>query len=730
MTALDARRGARKARAMSHRIASWARFFAIFALLALSARARAAPPRLAVMDFTDAAPQGTLEHLGKGLQSMITTDLTAASAFSLVERARLRDVQAELKLQRRAEIDAKTAVQVGKLAGASHLVSGSFTVLDDKMRIDCRVVAVDSGKVMLAEKVEGDKSAFFELEKTLVQKVVAALGTKVEPKQRAQMAKVHTADFEAFKLFSQGVAEFDAQKYDAALKALRGATQLDPEFKLAEITLTGYEEIVTKARANLAAVKQTEAEIKQLEGDRDSQTAAAIIKKLAALTKQGPVLSRGVALSLLWQVHAQGGTRDGGPLNVMHERADQFAHKRASEAYLKAYWLLASESFPTLPLRADFLDPPQSLESFDKVFAAAQATAKERARDELKEWRVDSAHYQALALQLDRRQEAELAERIYRLALKQKPELEWQVARQVELGTAFQNVGDFDRSTAYLLAAQKGTKSSSVLSKITELLEANRECAQALASTQLKSELREAVTFFFPTSCKSDRIERFQKPALGSDAAGRLFDFRRWPRYPEEFVWIDNEPYWGLSGNLSLLTGPRSDKRRARDLRYWSNDEDHALVVAGIAPAQDFKATFLVDHAVPEDLRLAKPEVASDPRAPVSLVFGLRSLKQKGQPAEGYAVRIAHDAIRLVQLRSERPEQLAWKETPIAQTALSRRAAPQLKVEVRCSGNSLTVNVGGQSWTTQLAKPVHGFVGFGFDGAGYAAVRDVELARE
>jgi hypothetical protein len=133
---------------------------------------------------------------------------------------------------------------------------------------------------------------------------------------------------------------------------------------------------------------------------------------------------------------------------------------------------------------------------------------------------------------------------------------------------------------------------------------------------------------------------------------------------------------------------------------------------------------------VPNDVSLAEPNVATGPRASVSLVFGLRSLRQKSQPAEGYALRIASEGIRLVQLRSERPEQIKWKQTPIAETAFSRRAAPQLKVEVRRSGNTLTVNVGGQTWTTQLAKPAHGFLGFGFDGAGYAAVRDIELVRE
>src|SRR5581483_8343068 len=75
-------------------------------LLGAAARADAAGPvRLAVMEFGTAGARGAdMEGMGAGLQSMITTDLAAVSASSLVlvERARLRDVVAELKLGRSA----------------------------------------------------------------------------------------------------------------------------------------------------------------------------------------------------------------------------------------------------------------------------------------------------------------------------------------------------------------------------------------------------------------------------------------------------------------------------------------------------------------------------------------------------------------------------------------------------------------------------------------------------
>src|SRR5262249_46066340 len=79
---------------------------------------------------------------GAGLQSMLTTDLTAVTSIAVVERARLGELRKELKLSRSAWADPQTALRVGKLAGATHLVTGSFAIVGGKLRLDARVVAI------------------------------------------------------------------------------------------------------------------------------------------------------------------------------------------------------------------------------------------------------------------------------------------------------------------------------------------------------------------------------------------------------------------------------------------------------------------------------------------------------------------------------------------------------------------------------------------------------------
>ena len=59
---------------------------------ALTRSAAAAEMHVAVLEFTNASKDPELESLGKGLQSMVTTDLANVSTLKVVERERLKDV--------------------------------------------------------------------------------------------------------------------------------------------------------------------------------------------------------------------------------------------------------------------------------------------------------------------------------------------------------------------------------------------------------------------------------------------------------------------------------------------------------------------------------------------------------------------------------------------------------------------------------------------------------------
>jgi TolB-like protein len=257
------------------------------ALLALAlasglspAGAQAAALRVAVLDFENASADRNLDPWGKGLQSMFITDLSEVSALQLVERARLVDVQRELKLGRSRAIDPSTAARLGKLLGASHLVAGTFTVAGKKLRMDLRLFSVESGAVLLSEKSEGETEAFFEVQKALVKRVVEAVSIRVEPKERAALMRAQTADLAAFNAFSSGLSLFDDRRYEEALEAIKEARRHDQDFKLAEITQAEYERVVAELRAEAVALSAREQAPARKAAREEARVEAAALKRL------------------------------------------------------------------------------------------------------------------------------------------------------------------------------------------------------------------------------------------------------------------------------------------------------------------------------------------------------------------------------------------------------------------------------------------------------------------
>src|SRR5262249_34994071 len=116
---------------------------------------------------------------GKGLADMMITDLSSAPGLAVVEREKLEALLAEIKLERGHYFDPNTAQKLGRGVGAELAVTGSFVAMSPSLRLDVRVIRIDSGKVLKAAQVTGDKEHFFDLYKKLVAELLDGLQAAV-----------------------------------------------------------------------------------------------------------------------------------------------------------------------------------------------------------------------------------------------------------------------------------------------------------------------------------------------------------------------------------------------------------------------------------------------------------------------------------------------------------------------------------------------------------------------
>ena len=116
---------------------------------AAAATADSTAPRnvVAIMDFKNNGHKD-YNYLQSSLSSMLATTFALSNRIQVVERSQLEKIVSEMKIGMSGLVDAKQAAHVGRVAGANMVVLGSFTNLGTSIRVDAKVINVETGIII------------------------------------------------------------------------------------------------------------------------------------------------------------------------------------------------------------------------------------------------------------------------------------------------------------------------------------------------------------------------------------------------------------------------------------------------------------------------------------------------------------------------------------------------------------------------------------------------------
>jgi TolB-like protein len=246
----------------------------LLAAAPLSLRAQNAPasapdrrPTIAVLYFNNGAigRAADFEALSKGIADLLITDLSANQNIRVVERDRLQALLQEQDLSQTNRIDDATALRLGKVLGAHHIIKGGF-VVDPKgrMRLDAHAVNVETTKVDYVETVSGKSDDVLDLIAQLSTKLnkglhlpelSAATGDagagagssgaqpSSEPAGGKQVAasNIKGSPFQAVMLYSRALAAEDQGKKAEAVELYKKTLAVFPDNEKAKARLAKLE---------------------------------------------------------------------------------------------------------------------------------------------------------------------------------------------------------------------------------------------------------------------------------------------------------------------------------------------------------------------------------------------------------------------------------------------------------------------------------------------------------
>ncbi len=199
-------------------------------------RAPGAARSLAVVEIENLSQDRSLEWLDRGVDELLTTNLAQAKSLDVISTERVRGLISR-RTKGEGRLPAGEAREVAQEAHADLFLSGALLKVGSRLRLDLRVQETVTGRVVYADKVEGDDAqAVF----AMVDQATAGILARLAPGEaaaRPSVAASLTSNVEALRAYEEGRSYEDRFLLDDAAAAFRRATELDPQFAMAHYQL-------------------------------------------------------------------------------------------------------------------------------------------------------------------------------------------------------------------------------------------------------------------------------------------------------------------------------------------------------------------------------------------------------------------------------------------------------------------------------------------------------------
>lgn len=198
-------------------------------------------PTLAVLDLRDGGSIGPdvqdLSNLGTGIAMMLTTEMMRNPRVEMVERDRIQELIAEQRLTLGGMVDESTAIEVGRLVGAHYMLFGTYTDVMSRLRVDVRVVNVETGRLEEAKEVTRPREELFDM----VTQLAGDIFEELELESSRDLPSRDPVPARAVVHFSKAVGYEDRGDAESAAEEYRRALEIHPDYEQARERLQKIE---------------------------------------------------------------------------------------------------------------------------------------------------------------------------------------------------------------------------------------------------------------------------------------------------------------------------------------------------------------------------------------------------------------------------------------------------------------------------------------------------------
>lgn len=215
-------------------------------------------PTLAILYFDNATGVEHLSWLPKGFAELLIRDVEKTGRVRTVSRKKVEEGGMTYAGTKSTAFSNKLmAARLGKILGASHILTGRFTRHDTDLVIELKLYETREGKQIGWRQVEGPSDDLMYLEKQVGIKIFEMMKVQLADREFIDLLQIPTASTKAFAYYSMGLDAIDHDDRDLARAHFRSSLDADRFFRPAADAISGMAFVLSGKAIVRAALEDT-----------------------------------------------------------------------------------------------------------------------------------------------------------------------------------------------------------------------------------------------------------------------------------------------------------------------------------------------------------------------------------------------------------------------------------------------------------------------------------------
>lgn len=171
----------------------------------------------------------SVEPLKRILPEALLARLAQIPGLRVIERELLREILEEQKLGSSALAERDTRLRLGRILGAGNMIFGEYVALGSAIRVDVRLVEVETARILFSEPVIGGEREVIAGMAGIADQLARRYGQRLAPDQGEAVI-----DPAVWASYETGLRQMDEKRYDLAIESFKRALTQCPRFTPAE----------------------------------------------------------------------------------------------------------------------------------------------------------------------------------------------------------------------------------------------------------------------------------------------------------------------------------------------------------------------------------------------------------------------------------------------------------------------------------------------------------------